>query len=222
MSQKLTGRELNLCYRVNHDLRPTGERLTILPSDAELIAQILAGDRQRYAVLVKRYERLARAAALRCIHDSHLADDAAQEAFVAAFQGLASLRDRSSFGSWLLGIVRRKAVRVFQQRCRSPAPLSTNESEGLATSEHSSLQSMELLEFVERLPEQERVVIGLRHFDGHSTQDISEITGRPIGTVTKQLSRAHERLRGWITEENSNERNKPDHGPSRSTGAGTS
>ncbi|MEZ6138170.1 MAG: sigma-70 family RNA polymerase sigma factor [Pirellulaceae bacterium] len=82
--------------------------------------------------------------------------------------------------------------------------------------------SLELLEFVERLPEQERVVIGLRHFDGHSIQDISQITGRPIGTVSKQLSRAHERLRGWVNEENSNEQTKANHGPARSSGTGTS
>lgn len=207
---------------MSHDLRPIGERRTILQSDAETIEQILAGDRQKYAVLVKRYEQLARAAALRVIHDSHLADDAAQEAFVAAFQGLNSLRDRSNFGAWLLGIVRRKAARAFQRHCRSPSLLCADDSEGLTSNERMSPYSLELLEFVERLPEQERVVIGLRHFDGHSIQDISQITGRPIGTVSKQLSRAHERLRGWVNEENSNEQTNANHGPARSSGTGTS
>jgi RNA polymerase sigma-70 factor (ECF subfamily) len=57
-----------------------------------------------------------------------------------------------------------------------------------------------LLDAVMRLPKHERVVIMLRYFDDHSTKTISEITGRPIGTVTTQLSRAHARLHKWLKE----------------------
>jgi DNA-directed RNA polymerase specialized sigma24 family protein len=38
----------------------------------------------------------------------------------------------------------------------------------------------------------------LRYFDGHSVQAVAQITGRPLGTVTKQLSRAHARLRARL------------------------
>lgn len=57
-----------------------------------------------------------------------------------------------------------------------------------------------LLNAVIRLPKHERVVIMLRYFDNHSTKTISEMTGRPIGTVTMQLSRAHARLHEWLKE----------------------
>ncbi len=55
--------------------------------------------------------------------------------------------------------------------------------------------SEQLLKAVMTLPSQEQRVILLRYFEGHHVGDIATMIGRPIGTVTKQLSRAHARLR---------------------------
>jgi RNA polymerase sigma factor (sigma-70 family) len=52
-----------------------------------------------------------------------------------------------------------------------------------------------LLAAVVKLPESERQVVMLRYFGGHSVKDVADIVGRGVGTVTKQLSRAHKRLR---------------------------
>jgi RNA polymerase sigma-70 factor (ECF subfamily) len=51
-----------------------------------------------------------------------------------------------------------------------------------------------------RLPDHERDVVTLHHLDGHSVQAVADLTGRPLGTVTKQLSRAYERLRETFKE----------------------
>ena len=53
----------------------------------------------------------------------------------------------------------------------------------------------DLLAAVARLPEHERIVIVLRYVDGRSVAEVAAALGRPIGTVTKQLSRAIERLK---------------------------
>lgn len=173
-----------------------------MPSDQEVIAEVLSGNSDSYAILVSRYERLARAAAIHIVRDGHTADDVAQEAFIAAFKGLASLRDPSSFAGWLLGIVRRRAATaVKNDRRRRPINGDLDASAVLAVSPGPSAESLELLELVERLPDQERVVIGLKHFEGRSVREIAEITGRPVGTITKQLSRARQRLYDWLTED---------------------
>jgi RNA polymerase sigma-70 factor (ECF subfamily) len=52
----------------------------------------------------------------------------------------------------------------------------------------------ELLDAIARLPDHERLVISLRYFDARSIAEVAELTGRPVGTVTKQLSRAIARL----------------------------
>jgi len=51
-----------------------------------------------------------------------------------------------------------------------------------------------------RLPKHERAVVMLRYFEGHSVKVIGTMTGRPVGTVTMQLSRARARLQKWLKE----------------------
>jgi len=58
--------------------------------------------------------------------------------------------------------------------------------------------SRALLAAVDRLPEQERVVVMLNYFSGQPVSAIAQMTGRPIGTVTVQLTRARARLRTWL------------------------
>jgi len=55
-----------------------------------------------------------------------------------------------------------------------------------------------LLAAVVKLPESERQVVMLRYFSGHSVRDVAAILDRSVGTVTKQLSRAHKRLRNIL------------------------
>ncbi len=170
-------------------------------SDAEIIVQVRAGDVDAYAVLVRRYERLVRAAVLRKCSDRHHADDVVQETFLIAFQSLASLQDRARFGPWLLGIARNRTARLYRETARHEVGISDFDELPLANRTQLSDESFELLELIERLPDNERVPVGLKHFEGHTAAEISAITGRPIGTITKQLSRAYARLGKWLEQE---------------------
>ncbi len=57
-----------------------------------------------------------------------------------------------------------------------------------------------LLSAVARLPRHERLVVSMRYFDGCPVAEVALALGRPVGTVTKQLSRAIERLRKRLNE----------------------
>ena len=57
-----------------------------------------------------------------------------------------------------------------------------------------------LLEAVMRLPRHERRVVMLHYFEAHPVKAIGAMTGRPVGTVTMQLSRARARLLKWLKE----------------------
>lgn len=171
-------------------------------SDAELVGQVRDGHIDAFDVLVERYEYLARASALRVVRNTHAADDIVQDAFVAAFESLESLRSPEKFGSWLLGILRRRAARfVRDDSRRSAMPMDTATDITADRPDGSVPDSIELLELVNQLPDHEKVVVGLRHFEGYAVADIAQIVGRPVGTVTKQLSRAHSQLRKWLGEE---------------------
>jgi RNA polymerase sigma-70 factor (ECF subfamily) len=173
----------------------------VVPSDAELVADVRAGDTGLYAVLVRRYERLVRATVLERLGDRHLAEDVVQDAFLIAFQSLASLRNDESFGAWLLGIARNQALRSGRDSARRETGAANLDTLPAASTTGLTAESSSLLEQVEKLPEHERIVIGLKHFEGHSATEIAEMTGRPVGTVTKQLSRAYARLAQWLTNE---------------------
>ena len=170
-------------------------------SDSDLVHRIQRGEVQTYGTLVERYERGALATAMAILRDLHAAQDIVQDVFVLCYTKLAKLRDGSRFAYWLLRSVRREAVRAARRRRRTAEMLKQLPQ----PSEQSRIFDDErqiLLECVSRLPRHERLMIGLRYFDGHSVKEISQMTGRPIGTVTKQLSRGIERLRAQFQSEN--------------------
>jgi RNA polymerase sigma-70 factor (ECF subfamily) len=169
-----------------------------LPSDESLVTSALGdGGPSAFGHLVRRYERAVRATCMARLQDHHLACDAAQETFVSAYRSLASLRNRAAFGAWVITIARNRAIHCARKR-RAESPLTTS---SLIEQPAPKQNDHELLAAVASLPEHERVVVMLRYFENHEVAEIAIILGRPVGTVTKQLSRAHRRLRRALDKE---------------------
>ena len=165
-----------------------------MKTDQEIITAILHGDRASYSLLVERYQAMVRAVTIGVLRDPDQADDAAQEAFISAFEKLARLRSRSAFAPWIARIAKREAYRQIR-RSRRAQPLNPQD-ETAAVSQDTEL--MDLLSVVSRLPDRERQTVQLKHFSGWSSEEIAEMTGHPIGTITKRLSRAYRRMRRWM------------------------
>jgi RNA polymerase sigma-70 factor (ECF subfamily) len=173
-----------------------------MPSTEELVRAAQAGENSAFAELVRRYQRAVIITAHAVLGDFHSAEDAAQEAFVIAYQGLSRVRNAASFGPWLLKIARRRAVRLRRGKnsVRTGTPCV-----GCAATQTTQTRNWmgpdeEVVQQLARLPEQERIVAVMRYVDGRSMKEIADATGRPVGTVTKQLSRAVQRLRAWFVE----------------------
>ena len=169
-------------------------------TNAELVLAVLGGERTAFAELARRYERAAWVTAWKILRDYHAAQDATQDAFVHAYTRLGQLRRPDHFGIWLLRITQREALRIARQRGGAHSVDVTGE---IAAGENSKgLASVEVLLAVGRLPEHERLVVALRYLDGLPVSEIARLTCRPVGTVTKQLSRAIDRLRSVFREVN--------------------
>ena len=171
-----------------------------IQADADIVRAVLRGDREAFAVLVARHERAVWATAWRVLRDDHAAADAGQEAFLQAFLRLGDLRRPERFGVWVLRIARRQAIRLARRKAhdvgRSLAETGTvaaMDRDGSTT--RLPADAEELLRAVGRLPEHERLVVVLHYLDGRPVAEVAAALGRPVGTVTKQLSRAIERLR---------------------------
>jgi RNA polymerase sigma-70 factor (ECF subfamily) len=168
-------------------------------SDSKLVRAVLNGDRDAYGCLFDRHERSVQAVALSVLSDYHAAQDVVQESFVTAYRKLGGLRKGSSFGPWIRKIAKRQAIQIRRSVLQADiAKKRVIETSSVSNDGRIDEPNRTLLGAVMRLPKHERTVIMLRYFDGHSTEMISNITGRPIGTVTMQLSRAHARLHKWL------------------------
>ena len=88
--------------------------------DIEVIAQVLKGDQQAYALLVDRYRNFVFTISLRYIKNREDAEEVAQDVFIKAFRSLADFRGQSKFSTWLytvtttscLSFLRKKKVDV--------------------------------------------------------------------------------------------------------------
>ncbi len=166
-----------------------------MKSDAELVKTCLKGQKEAFGQLIRRYEKSVRAVALRILGDFHRSEDATQEVFIKAWNKLPSLRKPALFGPWVTKIAKRQALDIAKRQ-KSFLLLNPELSEALPNSDGQlSSEKRRLIEAVMSLPEKQAQLISLRYFARHNVRDLAQILDRSVGTVTKQLSRAHKRLR---------------------------
>lgn len=162
--------------------------------DSELVRQSKKGGINAFGKLCQHYERTAIAIALSILAEWHSAEDAVQSSMLIAFRKLHTLEDDAKFGSWLLTTVRRKAIEMKRQQLPVTSTDFAEKSTPLLVVENKDVSDWIDREFihelVQKLSEADQLLIGLRYFDGHDFAAIAQILGRPVGSITKQLSRA--------------------------------
>ena len=159
------------------------------------------GDEAAFGALVDAFAEVAFRTAYLVTGDAADAEDAAQEAFVKAYRALDRFHDGSPFRPWLLRIVGNTARNRRRSRGRRLGLLvRAHAAEPIVTapSPESDLLRDErrraLLDAINALPADDRLVIGTRYFLGLSESDIAELAGVARGTVKSRLFRARGRL----------------------------
>ncbi|NJM05823.1 sigma-70 family RNA polymerase sigma factor [Candidatus Gracilibacteria bacterium] len=158
------------------------------------------GDMAAFGCLVERFQRMACAVAYSVVGDVHLAEDAAQEAFIEAYQCLGALREPTAFANWFRLVVRKRADRLVRGKQLDLLPLSAADAMPTSSPEPSQLAELhELQAQVQRaiaaLDEQERLLVSLFHLAGYSQREVAAIVELPEPVVKKRLFRARQRLR---------------------------
>jgi len=176
-------------------------------ADEALVADALAGKRESFATLVRRYQDYAYGVAIGRLSDFELARDVVQEAFLCAYRDLRKLRAPERFGGWLLGIVRNTANRAVREleRVRSLAEQLSRTADCFAptltpdrTAEEAEGRKL-VRRALERLNEKNREAVGLYYVNGLSYADIAEFLGVTEATVQGRLQRARTKLRKELT-----------------------
>ena len=169
-------------------------------STADLVIAAQSEDRRAFSELVRRYERAVVSTAWSVLNDFHAAQDVAQDSFVIAFRQLGTLRNARTFGPWLLTLTRREAVRCARQSRVTVSIDSVAETVLATTAPAWSQEQDHLAQAIGRLPEHEREVVSFHYLEGYSAGEVAALTGRPVSTITKQLSRAVGRLRQRLSK----------------------
>jgi RNA polymerase sigma factor (sigma-70 family) len=175
-------------------------------TDEALVTAVRAGDQGSFTELVRRHEKYIYGTAIAILADFELAQDVAQEAFVAAYSDLAKLKDAQRFGEWLRGILRHKARRALRERMRNRDTLSAwcevAPQADLATPEQN-LQANQRRQIVarslERINRGHRDVLCLYYLDGLSYADVAAYLGLTVTVVKGRLQRGRQRLQAELT-----------------------
>jgi len=102
----------------------TGTPPAVGPTDGQLVAQVLGGQRDAFDILIRKYQRQAVAVSYRLLGNTHDALEVTQEAFLKAFSSLAMLQKPDAFGGWLMRIVSNLSLNFRRGRkTRSQLPL---------------------------------------------------------------------------------------------------
>jgi RNA polymerase sigma-70 factor (ECF subfamily) len=171
---------------------PTEER------EIDLITRAQRGDRHAFGELVRRHQQGVINVVYRLCGDGELAQDAAQEAFIRAWQHLPDYEPRSPLRNWLYRIAvnvardalrrRRETVDVDGLPLASPDP-------GPAVLAQRAERAEWVRQAVLALPPASREALVLREYEGLSYREIAETLSIPIGTVMSRLNYARTRLR---------------------------
>lgn len=171
-------------------------------ADAEVIAAVLAGDRERYALLVRRYQEPLYRHAVGMVGDRDAAADLVQDSFVKAFSRLHTC-DPERFGAWLFRILRNRCRDWLKNRRRRTVPLlddaaaapdSDDPALGLERTEASRAVQRALL----RLPAAQREAFLLKHVEGRSYEEMAELLETGVSALKMRVMRAREGLQEML------------------------
>ncbi|GDY10099.1 RNA polymerase sigma factor [Planctomycetia bacterium] len=176
-------------------------------SDQELIAATLARDTAAFGELVSRYQNRLYGALIHMTGSAEDAKDVAQEAFVLAFQKLATFRGDSQFYSWLFRIAMNASVN-FRRKNRSLGASieATKERVGLEpidpcrdTQPDQPMEQAErqriVREALAQMTEEFRIPLVMAEMEEMKYEEIAELLKCPIGTVRSRIHRGRMELR---------------------------
>jgi RNA polymerase sigma-70 factor, ECF subfamily len=174
-------------------------------SDLGLMKLVAGGDPHAQRVLAHRLAPRVQRLVRRLLGNATDADDAAQVALIEILRSAGNYREEASIERWADRISVRTALRLSREQRRRGFFLRGLEAEelhgepdGERPHEHTPRR---LEEYLSELPQARREVLVLKHALGYTTEEIAELTDKPVGTVKDRLVAARKQLRRSILRE---------------------
>ncbi|MXZ00574.1 RNA polymerase sigma factor [Candidatus Poribacteria bacterium] len=157
--------------------------------------------------MVKKYQKRVHALAWRKVDDFHIAEELTQDAFLTAYQKLATLKNPNQFAGWLYVITDRLCIAWHRKQKPQMESLETTSREDIDESSYRFYEDEQRKEadvasrrsliknLLEELPESERTVVTLHYLGEMKCKAIGDFLGVSVNTVKSRLQRARNRLK---------------------------
>ena len=171
---------------------------------AILVERFQSGDPNAFDEIVDRYHRYVFSLTYHFTHNPEDAHDICQEVFVKVFKSLGNLREGSTFHTWLRRITVNACIDRLRQQKKDPVLDEMNYALIAANTETPDhpVEARELRRAisnaVDQLPNRQRQVFILRHYEDLSLKEVARTLECPLGTVKANLFHATRRLRGLL------------------------
>jgi len=170
--------------------------------DNHYIDQVLGGDISAYAILVTKHKNLVFSIALKILNNREDAEEIAQDCFLKAFQALKTFEKKSKFSTWLYRIVYNASISRTRKKRLELVPMDnyiihnyTEDDVAGGIDEIEPEEQKAMIEHaMERLTDDESLLITLFYKGENSIEDISNITGLSMSNVKVRLHRIRKKL----------------------------
>jgi len=176
--------------------------------DRLIVRQVLAGDRDRFSLLMERYRERIFALTRRMVNDRAEAEDLTQLTFTEAFEGLARFDQRRKFRTWLFRIATNNCLDYLKSHRRREYPTGEsgefetgmftgrveNPEQWLRTTRRLSRALIAL----EQLKPKYRIPVVLKDLEGLSYQEMQDVMDLPVGTLRIRVHRGRQQIKALL------------------------
>jgi len=183
-------------------------RLSDAPSDEDVIARVLDGEKQQFEHLVSRYQQALYRHAVSIVLDHDAAADMVQDAFVRAYLNLAECRDRLRFRAWLFRTLRNRCFDYLKEASRRNVrlddvePVLLDEADGPAALAERSEMRTGITRALAQLPPVLREAFVMHYVDGMPYDAMADLLDVSVSAIKMRALRAREALSSALRQGN--------------------
>lgn len=166
--------------------------------DIQAVSQAKEGNTESFELVYSQIAPDLYKVALYTLGNTHDAEDVVSETFIEAYKGIKNLRDPASFRPWIMRILSIRCKRRISQYIKDKNSIDIDEILDLSADGQDSNQKAEVLEALDNLRRDERMIVVLSVLQGYTTKEIAKILACPQGTVSSKLHRSLKKMRAML------------------------
>lgn len=170
--------------------------------ELELIRGCQKGKSRAQEKLYKRFYGYGMSIALRYSRDMEESKEILNESFLKVFNKIETFEEGKSFKAWLRRIVINTSIDYYRANKKHLYDVEISEAAGVDDNDDviDRLTAEEIMQLLQQLPDQQRLIFNLYEVEGYSHREISEQLNIPEGTCRSALTRARQKLKQMVVE----------------------